>query len=342
MDELKRILIVDDSEIDRAVLKSILDDEFEVAEADNGYSALEIVLKKKESFDAVLLDVSMPILDGISVLRILRENNLDDIDVFMITAEATKDNVEKALQYNIAEFIRKPFDRDEILRRVRSKLGVEEKTALTRADIDETKRYISGLEFIYDRYLSLSGKDNGHDERRAQLMRIVLERCPALEKGTEDNSFRMEMICKAAYLCDIGNMLLQNIPEDKEDEKAGSDIYQQHTVLGADIVQLNYSRHCRRFVQICADMCLHHHERYDGNGFPHGICGNENSIYTQLCGLLEKFDEAFFKYSKHNELQFDYVINHLRCDDGFVSDEVFALLVDSKSDIIKYYNENYI
>lgn len=114
MEERKRILIVDDSEIDRTVLKSIMEDEFEVIEADNGYSALEIMLKKKEHLDVLLLDVSMPLLDGLNVLRILRENNLDDIPVFMITAEATKDNIEKASQYNITEFIRKPFNREEI------------------------------------------------------------------------------------------------------------------------------------------------------------------------------------------------------------------------------------
>ncbi len=132
MKDMKRILIADDSVIDRTVLRNMLDGEFEVVEADNGYSALDIILKKGEAFDAVLLDVSMPFCDGMSVLRVLRENNLKDIPIFMITVEATKENVKKASKYNIAEFIRKPFDRDEVLRRLRAKLGVKEKTGLTR------------------------------------------------------------------------------------------------------------------------------------------------------------------------------------------------------------------
>lgn len=342
MEELKRILIVDDSEIDREILKSILDDEFEVLEADDGYSALDIMLKKEEHLDAVLLDVSMPLLDGLSVLRILRENNLDEVRVFMITAEATKANIEKASQYNIAEFIRKPFDRDEIIKRVRLNLGVEEKVGLTKREIDETRRYISDLEVLYDRYLNLSGKDKKHDERRANFMKFLLEKYPAIEKETVSDNFQIEMICKAAYFCNIGNMLLPNVPADKEskNEKPGSGIYQQHTVMGANIIQLNYARDCRRFVQICSDICLHHHERYDGKGFPHGISGDRNSVYAQMCGLLEAFDDLFFRYSKHNELQFDYVIKQLRIDSGLVSDEVFFLLEDSKSEIIKYYNEN--
>lgn len=344
MDDVKRILIVDDSEIDRTILKSIMEDEFQVIEAENGYYALELMLKRKVQLDALMLDISMPFLDGLNVLHILRENNLEDIPVFMITAEATKENIEKASQYNITEFIRKPFNREEILKRVRAKLGVEEKAAFTKADIDETRKYIADLEHIYNRYLDFARKDKGRDERRAHFMKILLAKCPTIEKGTEYANFQYWMMCKAAYFCNIGEMLLPNAQADTASQAGneGSDINQQHTVLGADLIRLNYSKHCKRFVQICSDMCLHHHERYDGKGFPEGISGKDYLTYTQICGLLERFDDLFFKYSRHNELQFDYVIDQLRRDSGFVSEEVFSLLVESKSDIIEYYSTNYI
>ncbi len=132
MENLKRILIVDDSEIDREILRNMMDEEFEVSEAVNGYYALDLILKKGETFDAILLDVSMPFCDGMRVLRVLRENNLRDIQIFMITAEATMENIEKASQYRVAEFIKKPFDREEVLKRLRAKLGVEKKINLTR------------------------------------------------------------------------------------------------------------------------------------------------------------------------------------------------------------------
>lgn len=338
MEDLKKILIVDDSEIDREVLKSILDDEFELIEADNGYSALDIVLEKKQHVDAVLLDVSMPFLNGLSVLLILREHNLDDVALFMITAEATKDNIEKASQYNIAEFIRKPFDREDILNRVRTKFGVEPKMNLTKADMEETRKYISDLERIYERYLLLSGKNKAVDERRVHLMGILLERHSIAGKKMEAGSFLVEMLCKSAYLCNIGNMLLQNAAGD-ETNKA---LLQQHTVLGAEIVRLNYSKHCRRFVKIYTDMCLYHHERYDGCGYPNGIGGKNIPLYAQLCGLLERFDTLFFPYSRHNELQFDNVVGRLKEDIGFVSDEALSLLEGSKADIIKYYGKHYI
>lgn len=351
MGDLKKILLVDDSEIDREILKSILEDEFELIEADNGDLALEIILEKKEAVDAVILDVSMPVLDGLSALRILREKSADDVAVFMITSEATKDNVEEAAQYNIAEFIRKPFDRTDILNRVRTKLGVEPKKNLTMSDIEETKNYIKDLKYIYDRWLRLSNKDKGRDERREEFMRILLRKHYAVSGETEADSFQTEMLCNAAYLCNIGEMILPNVPSGEKNEKAeGRDTsaknddnqYKKHTVFGADIVQLNHSKHCRRFVKICADICLNHHERYDGNGFPNGRFGNNISVYAQMCGLLEKFDDMFFNYSKHNERQFDYVVNQLQSDIGLVSPEVMLLLEDGKQDIIRYYNKNYI
>jgi len=342
MEDLKRILVVDDSEIDRTVLHSMLDKEFEVVEADNGYSALNIILKKGEYFDAVLLDVSMPLFDGISVLRVLRENNLHDIQIFMITAEATKSNIERASKYNIAEFIKKPFNKNEVLKRLRAKLGVDEKSRLKREDIYETRKYISDLEFIYNRYLSLSGKDKNKDMRRAYFMKILLEKAFEKRMEMESDDFYIEMICKAAYLCNIGNMLLPDMPANvkPENKSKESNNYQQHTVMGSYLLRLNYSRHCRQFVDICAEICLNHHERIDGKGFPNGISDNNNSIYAQICGLLERFEELFSNYSKHNTTQFDYVINQLKRDSGFVSSNVFSLLAESKAGIIKYYNEN--
>ncbi len=345
IEDIKRILIVDDSEIDRAVLRNMLSEEFDIVEANNGYSALDIILKKGEKFDAVLLDVSMPFCDGISVLRILRENNLQDVLIFMITVEATKENIEKASQYNIADFIKKPFERSEVLKRLRTKLGVKEKVGLTSADMDETRKYIADLEYVYERYLSLTGQDRKRDVRREYFMKVMLGKASELrmEKTEKLDSFQIEMICRAAYLCNIGNMLIHNTPTDtvRKDKNEEEDDY-QHTVMGAYLLRLNYSKHCRRFVDICAEICLHHHERFDGKGFPHGRSGNKISIYAQICGLLERFDELFLGYSKHNATQFNYVMDQLERDNGLVSDKVFLLLTKSKTEIVQYYKENKI
>ena len=122
--EKKHLLIVDDTKIDRMVLKGILGDEFEVLEANSGNMAFEYLTMRRDQLDAVLLDLSMPHIDGFDVLKFMKDKGLDDIPVFVITADPTRDNVEKALQYHIDDFIGKPLDKEEVLWRLRSRLGI--------------------------------------------------------------------------------------------------------------------------------------------------------------------------------------------------------------------------
>lgn len=335
----KTLLIVDDSEIDRMVLKNILCNEFDIIEADSGYSALEIILQKADCLDAILLDVSMPVLDGFGVLQLMKEKNIDNLPVFMITAEATRDNVQKATQFNISEFIKKPFEREDILKRLRLKLGVISNYNLTETDIEETYKYMSDLEGIYNKYLANFGEDNGHYRRITDLMKILLKAYSVAANRSELDRTHIEIISKAGYFCDIGNMVVSNkFPQSIKQEEMDKDAYQSHTVLGADIIRLNYSKHCKYFIQICTDICIHHHERYDGKGFPHKIAGENNLIYTQICRLADRFDSLFFRYRDHSELQFDFVVKELARDEGAVSKEVFSLLAGCKHDIIKYYS----
>ena len=334
----KTVLIVDDSEIDRVILKNILEEDFEIEEADNGYSAMEVILKTNLSLDAILLDVSMPVLDGFGVLRLMKEKEITGIPVFLITAEATKDNVEKAAQYNVTEFIRKPFDKDRVLDSVRLKLGVISDCVLTEEDLEETGRYIMELKSLYKKYLINRGDDIEHYDRITAVMKILLnEYSSFLDHGELDGN-RIEIISKAAFFYDIGRMILagsDNRIVKQEDLEKG--LAQGHTILGADLIRLNYSRHCRYFVQVCADMCVHHHERYDGKGFPHKIIGYSNLIYTQMCRLLDRFDTMYMRYSEQNEMQFEFVLKELRQDKGAVGEEVYKLMERCKSAIALYY-----
>ena len=129
--EYKKILIIDDSEVDREVLKTILSEEFSTLEAENGSVGVEKILKNGNSLDAILLDVSMPVMDGFGVLKRLEENRVNNIPVFLITAEATRENVANAARYHISGFIRKPYEcwaetafRKKIFRRQRSTLQI--------------------------------------------------------------------------------------------------------------------------------------------------------------------------------------------------------------------------
>ncbi len=332
----KRILIVDDSEIDRTVLKNILQEEFEIIEADSGYSGLDIILKEKDSLDAFLLDVSMPVLDGFGVLGILKEKTISVPPVFLITAEATRDNVQRAIQYNVSEFIRKPFDREDILKRIKLRLGIISECELRPEDVKMTQRYISDLKQIYNTYLYDKGEDTGHCLRIQNIMRILLEKYALMTEDAALDKNNIEIISSAGYFCNIGRMAVSENPLKAAKRESAP---QSHTMLGAAIIQLNYSQQCSYFVQICSDICMHHHERYDGTGFPHRIIGENNLIYTQMCRLAERFDTIFSESPEQNEKQFDLSVKEIKKDEGFVSEELLTLLISCKWDIIYSYHQ---
>ena len=116
----KRILIIDDSEIDREILSCILSiDDYDIDTAENGYLGLEKILRARRPIDCIILDLHMPIMNGFSVLEIMKQNEVKNIPVVIMTAESTSENLKKTFPYNIADFICKPYEPELILMRLK-------------------------------------------------------------------------------------------------------------------------------------------------------------------------------------------------------------------------------
>ncbi|MDE5898505.1 MAG: response regulator [Treponemataceae bacterium] len=331
MNQNKTILIVDDVEVDREILKEILNDYFTVIEAANGEEALKIIQEQAESLKAIMLDIVMPNFDGFSVLESIKDKKAGSLPVFLITSEATRDNVSKAMQFNVAGIIRKPFDRETILHHLSQSVGGIA-YQLSVPEILETRKYIKQLELSYNTYLDNFGKDAGHWLRVVELMKILLRHYAEEEKGAglDDNS--IEVIAGAAYFCNIGDMVCQKVLR-----KDGSMSDSDHTFHGANIIRFNYSFKCSFFVSVCAEMCLQHHERFDGTGFPNRLAGNEISVYAQMVRLCEDFDENLFRYGQKNIARFDFIAQMLAEDEGAYDRNMLWLLNDCKLDIAAYY-----
>lgn len=341
--EKKQLLIVDDTKIDRIVLKSILSTEFEILEASSGNMAFEYITTRRDQLDAIMLDLSMPHIDGFDVLKFMQEKGIDDIPVFVVTSESTADNIEKAVKYHIDDFIVKPLDKDDVLSRLRSRLGEIPSYDITKEDMTETMKYISDLEAVYQTYLKNFGKKDKHYKTMVDLMRILLTDYSKSSNKLKLNADKIELISKAAYFCDIGEML---IPDRQLQLMTGHIIGEKtpqlHTTYGFNLLRLNRSPQCRFFVEICSNMCLHHHERWDGTGYPHGIRGKNNSIFNQLCRLVDEFDQkrsAFYGGNgSGNSKPIKFIIRRLVNDDsGMVSKEVYDILDNCKALIVSYF-----
>lgn len=340
--EKKRLLIVDDMEIDRIILKSVLSREFDIQEASNGNMAFEYLTTQGDQLDAILLDIAMPHIDGFDVLRFISDKGLAQIPVFLVTAEPTRDNVQRALQYNIAGFIGKPFDREDILRRLRSRLGVIPEYELKNEDLRETRAYIADLDALYKTYLTNFGLDDTHFKIRADLMRIMLTTYNKTTRELRMNSDAVDLVSKAAYFCDIGEMLvpdkrLQLISASQAQNKL-PELQQAHPQLGSSLIRLNRAKSCEYFVEICASMCLHHHERWDGKGYPDGIVGKNNSVFNQLCRLVDEFDMLRSKFFGDKARPVRFVIKRMTGgNESMVEPKLYALLEDCEPQFVDYY-----
>ncbi len=341
MDNRRRILIVDDSDIDREILKNMLCGEFEVIEADNGYSGLEIILKRSSKIDAILLDIFMPVISGFDILKIISNNKIANIPLILITAEATKENVKRAAQYNVVDFISKPFDPKFILKRLRE-IFSEYESDEHRSDLEHISfainNYIEKLMEIYKTYLKNKDINDERDVRVSELMSILLKKYMEINKDSKLDDLRIDCISRAAYFHDIGKMV---IPDEffKRPEQVNNSVYESHTTCGAAIVGLNTLPDCQYFVQICSDICMQHHERFDGKGFPRGLKGDDISFYAQLCRLMIDFDDMLIKKHTENKESFDFIIGDLIIDSGIYSPELINLLKSCKVGIITYYRK---
>lgn len=335
----KKLLIVDDSEIDRIMLKSILCKEFEILEASSGNAAFEFVTTKSSQIDGMLLDIAMPNIDGFDVLKFMADKELNNIPVFLVTAEPTRENVEKAIQYNVSDFIGKPFDREDVLRRVRSKLGLIPDFKLSAEDMRATEAYISELEILYNRYLTNFNKDATHYKVMVDLMNILLTNYSKTLRDAKLTPDSIKLISKAAYFCDIGEMFvpdkrLQTLLAHAEVQ----DLHHSHPSLGASLIRLNRAKSCEYFVEVCSSMCLHHHERYDGQGYPDGLLEENNSIYNQMCRLVDEFEMMRSKFYGDKSRPVKFVIRRLVNDSpGMVTPMLYYLLEDCEQQIIDYF-----
>lgn len=334
--ERKRLLIVDDTEIDRIILKSILSTEFDIMEANSGNMAIEYVTERRDMLDAVLLDISMPHIDGFDVLKFMRDKEITDIPVFLVTAEPTMDNVQRAIEYsNVEEFISKPFDKNDILRRMHSRLGVLPKYDLQSIQLTETWKFITELEALYKHYLSINGKDDEAYRVMVDLMDIMLNQYNRNARKEKLEKENIRLISKAAYFCDIGEMLVPDKRLMMFNGQSQQDMYADHTWLGASIVRLNSSEKCKYFVEICSNMCLHHHERFDGTGYPSKM--KNSSIFDQMCSLADNLYQLQSKFYGDRSKPVSFVIRRLVNDEGMVSPEIRSLLEDCEKQIIDYF-----
>lgn len=289
MEKAGRVLIIDDEASCRFLLGECLNAYgYECQEACDGSQGLNRALD--EEWDLILSDILMPGLNGIELVRVVKKFK-PSVPVIMISAERKSDTIQKAFREGAYDFLFKPFDVDELEMTMARAL---ERSRLARENEDYRlnleKRVAQQAEQIRTLTLgsvlalarALEAKDaytNGHSQRVAEYGVLIAQQME-LDYQTQ------ERVRIAGQLHDIGKIGLResilNKPDRLTDEEYA--LVRQHPVVGSEIL-----------APLITDRCVlcgvkHHHESFDGSGYPEGLCGEQITIEARILAVADTYD----------------------------------------------------
>lgn len=292
------VLIVDDSEMNRAILNEMLKDEYCILEADNGRTALDMVDRYGDELSLVLLDIVMPGISGFEVLADLsRRSGIDNLPFIMISSEDSDDMVLRAYELGASDYINRPFD-SRVVRRVSNTIRLYTKqrrlTSLLSQQYNERVKNSRMLIDIMAGVMELRNGESGRHVTNIEKLTELLLGCLVQRSDTIslDNEER-STIALASALHDIGKMSIDDAILNKPGRLTPEEfeIMKTHTTMGADML-LELGRHHvgNALMEYAYQIARWHHERWDGKGYPDGLKGDEIPIAAQVVSVADVYD----------------------------------------------------
>lgn len=297
-DKNARILIVDDSEMNRDMLSDMLSDDYDIVEAADGEEALSILKERVYDIDLVLLDIIMPAVDGFGVLDVMKRYHwIDNTPVIMISSETSQSYIRKAFELGVTDYIIRPFDSFIIHKRVSNTLMLYRKqkkllSALEEQVYENEKNNSMMINVLAHIVEFRNGESGMHVHHIKQLTSILLQNL--IEKTDKYHLTENDilLISTASSLHDIGKISI----DDKILNKPGRltaeefEVIKTHSVIGAEMLQDLHNTHNYPLFDKAYEICRWHHERYDGKGYPDGLKGEEIPISAQVTSLADVYD----------------------------------------------------
>lgn len=295
MDKQGKILVVDDELGPREALRIILRDDYDVVTAASGQEARGYFIKSE--FDLVIMDIRMPDINGIDLLAEIKKIS-PETEVVMITAYASVETATHALRYGALDYLIKPFDRASVLKVVQKGLmrrensrKIKEKLAelqlankFLEREVEKAYKNIQKhyAETVSSLIAAIDAKDSytkGHQERMA-FFAMVLGR----ELGISEEE--IELIRQASLLHDLGKIGIPEVILTKKGSLTYEEfeIIKKHPLIGAEIISPV------KFLKKIVPLVLHHHERYDGKGYPGGVKGQDIPLGARIISIIDAID----------------------------------------------------
>lgn len=315
----RTILIVDDTEMNRAILIELFNTKYNILEAENGKQALELMEQHRDSICAVLLDIVMPVMDGIAVLQEMKKREwIDLFPVILITASSSEETLLLSYDLGVSDIINKPFNSNIVSRRVQNVVELhahrhrleemvheqmaelESRSAeLKKANLlleQQTEQLKANSNFIIDALSTIvefrNGESGAHIRRMRSITAVLMQTLSDRFEEYRMSGDEIETISSAAAMHDIGKISIPDSVLLKPGRLTHEEfeIMKTHTTRGCELLKtLNYDENDTYF-SYCYEICRHHHERWDGRGYPDQLKGNEIPIWSQVVSLADVYE----------------------------------------------------
>lgn len=329
------ILIFEDNAIDRSILAELFRPEYKILEAENGKEGIALLNSHIASIAIVLLDNIMPVMDGFAVLECLKEKNiLNKIPFIMITGEDTPELERKGYEYGIVSYVKKPYQPEVVKQVVHNAIGwfkykmqlelmvkkqninIQKQNSVLR---QQTKKLNHVNEILIDSLSNIVEFRNVESKQHIKRIReyslclgqSVMKLYPEYELTAE----KLVQIGWASSLHDIGKIAIPDsiILKPAKLTVDEFELIKSHTTKGAEIIQHRVRLNDRAIFEYAYDIARHHHEKYDGKGYPDGLKGDEISIAAQIVSLSDVYDaltsKRVYKVAYDSDRAYQMILN---------------------------------
>ncbi len=296
------ILIVDDDFINRELLKNIFSSQFNFLEAENGKDGLLQINDHLDELCAIILDVEMPELSGIELLEVISGRGITEkIPTFLITAHIDHELVEKAYHLGVMDVVLKPVTSVVVEKRVKTVIelfnarerlnetvkGQELMLSENEKEMDELHR--GTLEALATAIEFRDIESGQHVSRIYGMTKYILTNTSFGKDLSPDD---IENIARGSIMHDVGKIAISDVILNKPGKltKEEFEIMKLHTVKGAELLDQISRIQTHPSYVYAADIARHHHEKWDGRGYPDGLSGNQISIAAQVVSIVDVYD----------------------------------------------------
>ena len=316
-----QILLVDDSAMNRMILKEILGGDYSILEAENGQECLEKMQAEAGNIALVLLDINMPVMDGFEVLKAMNANHtIEDIPVIMISSDDSDDAIRRSYELGASDYVNRPFDARIVYRRVTNtiKLYAKQRRLVQmvsdqiRARENNTDTLVGVLSHIVE---FRNGESGAHVLHIRIITELLLHRLLEISSQYPITAEQQDNIPLASALHDIGKIGI----DEKILNKPGKltpeeyEVVKTHSMLGAEMLHQLENFNEQPLLQTAYEIARWHHERWDGRGYPDGLKGDEIPISAQLVALADVYDaltsERCYKKAFSHEKAVQMILN---------------------------------